>query len=132
MKNIDNCTREDFEKLKYREYGTDLEPFDSVIFLPTRRKHDSGYRIMEFIAVRKNKPICKLTGCSDVLHIEGIGGYGYNWLEKYGCCPDKIPPREWSIDCLYKSGLFRMFCHGYLIKASQPLSSLEIYSVEKR
>ena len=42
--------------------------------------HDSGFRTMDFVAYSKNEPICLLSGCSDVIHIDGIGGFGHNCL----------------------------------------------------
>lgn len=92
--------------------------------------HDSGYRCMDFVAVKDDKPICRLSGCSDVIHIEGIGGFGYDWLNKYGSCPKLVPHSGWSIDCLATSGLLRMFV-GDGIRVGRALSSFEIYSVKK-
>jgi hypothetical protein len=108
-KNIANMTRKDFEKVPYRtSFNQDVGDFDSLIILSTRKKHDSGYRCIDFIACVEDKPICRLSGCSDVLHINGIGGYGYKWIEKGIGIPSKVDVVPWSIDCLPKSGLFRI------------------------
>lgn len=88
--------------------------------------HDSGYRCIDFVAVKKNKPIYRLAGGSDVLHFDGIGGYGYKWLEKHGSIPKTILPSNWDMDCLRKSGLLRIFCRGKII-CGDALSSFEIY-----
>lgn len=88
--------------------------------------HDSGYRLLDFVAVKDQKPICRLSGCSDVIHIEGIGGLGFDWLHRYTGVPDLVPPTDWSIDCLKRSGLLRMFCRGG-IRVGSALSSFEIY-----
>lgn len=94
--------------------------------------HDSGYRCMDFVAVsEKGEPICRLSGCSDVVHIDGIGGFGDRWLEKYGTVPKRIPPSGWSIDCLAKSGLLRLFPSTRKIKCGMALSSFEIYAVHE-
>jgi hypothetical protein len=93
--------------------------------------HDSGYRCMDFVAVKDGKVICLLSGCSDVIHLEGIGGYGKNWLNKYGKCPLSIPPSDWSIDCLAKSGLLRIWSSSEKMTCGTGLSSFEIYTAEK-
>ena len=94
--------------------------------------HDSGYRCMDFVAINKDdEPICKLSGCSDVIHIEGIGGYGYKWLEKYDGVPKKIDPFGWNIDCLPKSGLLRLFNRETIV-CGAGLSSFEIYSKPRK
>ena len=94
--------------------------------------HGSGYRQMDFVAVRKGEPICLLAGGSDVIHFDGIGGYGYKWSQKYGGVPDLIAPRDWNIDCLCKSGLLQLFSHKYRFIVGTALSSFEIYCVERK
>lgn len=126
-KTIQECTRKDFQALPWRDsYDTEIE-CDSLVIMPTRRKHDSGYLCMDFIAARKCIPICRCSGCSDILHIEGIGGYG-KWR---GSIPDLVKPQTWAIDCLPKSGLLHIFCRETIL-ISDALSSLEIFSSGKR
>ena len=91
--------------------------------------HDSGFRCMDFVACKKNEPVCLLSGCSDVVHIEGIGGLGYNWFERFNAVPTQIEPAGWSMDCLPKSGLLRIFPnYTKSIICAEALSSFEIYS----
>ena len=127
---VEEMTRKELEALPHRKWNEDIGLIDSLIILPTRRKHDSGWRCMDFVAVRNHEPVCLLSGCSDVINIEGIGGLGNNWRQKYGGVPSVVPPREWSIDCLYKSGLLRLFTNGK-IKVGIALSTFEIYSVSE-
>lgn len=125
-------TIKDFESLPYREsFDKDIGEFDSLVILPTRKTHDSGYRCIDFVACIKDEPICRLSGCSDVLHINGIGGYGYKWTEKNIGVPFKIDIMPWSIDCLPKSGLLRMFCYGHNLIAGCALSSFDIFANKK-
>lgn len=130
--NVNDMTRKEFEALPFR--GKFDAPIfcDSIIILPGRSgdKHDSGYRCMDFVAVNGDEPICLLSGCSDVVHIEGIGGYGHNWFTTYKTVPDTVTPRAWSIDCLPKSGLLRIFCNNRKINVGAALSSFEITSVK--
>jgi len=128
-KKVCDMTRKEFDKLPESKWG-DIITCNSIVLLPTRRMHDSGYRCMDFVAVRNGIPICRLSGYSDVMHIEGFGGYGYKWVDKYGHCPDMIPTNAWNIDCLSKSGLLQIFVSGKDIICGQALSSFEIYSKE--
>ena len=123
--------RRDFEELRRRYWTEDIGEFDSLVILPLKMRHDSGYRCMDFVAVKDGEAMCRLAGGSDVLHIEGVGGYGYDWLSRYNTCPSLVPPVGWSIDCLPTSGLLRMFCHRK-IRVGDALSSFEIYSEEAK
>jgi len=101
----------------------------SLVLVPTGRTHDSGFGAMEFVALDADlQPICRMSGCSDVVQIDGIGGYG-EWNASGGL-PDAVPPHGWSIDCLRKSRLLRIFCNGP-IKCGPSLSSFEVYCQPK-
>lgn len=133
--NVETMTRKDFLALPMRKTvcAENDERFSEIVILPTRRKHDSGYRCMDFVAVRNGKAVCRLSGCSDVLHLNGIGGYGWKWLERYPGVPVAVPPVGWQIDCLPASGLLRIWQRDTLeLIATEPLSSFEIYAVGKR
>ena len=122
-------TLEEFEALPYREGGWDSEvECSGIVILPCKELHDSGYRCMDFVAVSKGEPICRLSGCSDVIHVDGIGGYGHDWLEEHGHCPSLVPPSSWSIDCLPKSGLLHMWPASHKMIAGHAFSSFEIFA----
>lgn len=124
----ENMSRKDFEKVKSRNRFDSQEIFfDYLVLLPTRRKHESGWRMIEVIGCTFEKAVCKVAEYSDVIHIEGIGGYG----EWNGRIPSKVKPRSWQMDCFLKSGLFRLWVSGCQIKAGLGLSSFEIYSIER-
>lgn len=127
QKNYNDWTKKEFEALPERKYGEDIGEFDSLVILPTKYIHDSGYSQMDYVAIKDNTPLCRLSGCSDVLHINGIGGLG-DWKVKNGI-PTEMKPIAWSIDCLKKSKLFRLFCYSKLT-AGQGFSSFEIYAVK--
>lgn len=128
MKDINQWTRKEFEALRSRDWCEDIGEFFSLVILPMRHKHDSGYRCMDFVAVDKDGiPMCRLSGCSDVIHIDGIGGYG-KWQPETGI-PSMVQPKSWSIDCLMTSGLLRIFTRG-MLTAGHALSSMEIYSTK--
>jgi len=126
---IGKMKRKEFDLLPQRDWDRNIGEFDSLVILPLRQKHDSGYRLLDFVACLKNHPICRLSGCSDVIHFNGIGGFGYNWLEKYGKCPESTKPTAWNIDCLPTSGLLRIFTNSGKLIAGTALSGFEIYSI---
>jgi len=158
--NIENMTRKDFEKLPHRKWDEAIVCDNLIIipanihwfhvfkynvqkYLSKHLKfiaepeiysipgvHDSGWRTMDFVACEGNKPLCLLSGCSDVIHIDGIGGFGKDWLQKYGECPRKVDVAAWSMDCLLTSGLLRMWCNKK-IYCDYALSSFSVYCVEK-
>ena len=125
--NVQDMTREDFEKIPRRKNSfAPVKPFNSLVIIPTDEEHDSGYMCMDFVAVdQNNQPIERLSGCSDVLNINGIGGYG-NWRATE-CIPIMIPPIGWSIDCLKGSGYLRLFC-GQILTCGNSLSNFEVYA----
>ena len=89
---------------------------------------------MDFVATVDSIAICRLSGCSDVIHIEGIGALGRNYsLSELMTEHHPLPrAKAWSIDCLPTSGLFRLFCMGYRLTCGEAVSSFEIYSTERR
>jgi hypothetical protein len=128
--NINKMKRSEFEALPHRKWNQEVV-CNSLIILPLRRMHDSGYRCMDFVAIVGENPVCLLSGCSDVIHLDGVGGYGYKWMEKYNAVPNSILPSGWSVDCLAKSGLFRIWPSSGKILCASSLSSFEIYALDK-
>ena len=135
MNDVNVMTKKEIMSVRYREASEDIGRFGSLVIIPMVGKnnlHDSGYRAMDFVAVKDNKPLRRLSGISDVIHIDGIGGLGHNWMEKHKGRIDNITtrPKSWSIDCLAKSGLLRIFVGGYdLIADMGTFSSFEIFAV---
>lgn len=120
-KHFTQWTRKEFEALPFRgDFNTPVE-CDSLVIMPTRRLHDSGYRCMDFVAVdSEGKPLCRNSGCSDVLNIDGIGGLsGFSGH-----------PNAWNIDCLPKSGLLRLWIYRKKIIVGSALSNMEIVGKE--
>ena len=120
-----DMTKEDFEKVLERGgWSRDIGEFSSLVIIPLDYAHDSGFMCMDFVAVsEEGEPICRLSGCSDVLNLDGIGGYG-NW--RVGKLPSYIEPKGWGIDCL-PCGYLRLFSHSTLT-AGPAVSNFEIYA----
>ena len=124
-------TREQFETLPESAWDEEIE-CDSIIILPSTDEaelHDSGYRRMNYVLEVDHQPVSRKGG-GDVFHLDGIGGYGRDWLKLYGTVPALIPPSAWSIDCLAKSGLLRLFTSGRIV-CGLDLSSMEIYALPR-
>ena len=123
--NIFDMTKEDFDKVPERGgFSKDIGKFSALVIIPQDYAHDSGWMCMDFVAVNENEePICRLSGNSDVLHVDGIGGYG-NW--RGGELPSRINPKGWRIDCL-PCGYLRLFSDCTLT-AGPARSDFEIYA----
>lgn len=100
--------------------------FDSLIIIPERYKHDSGYLCMSVVGCKGDKAVCVMGGGSDVIHFDGIGGYGNWWKGAGSKIPEKIPPKSWTIDCI-PCGYLRIFAYNKITIGSM-LSSFEIYA----
>lgn len=133
-KHFTEWTRKEFEALPRADWKNDVGEVDSLIILPTRRKHDSGFRCMEFVTIQKSKPTYIVSGCSDVIHLAGIGGHNvgeHNFDKKIleRISTNTCPRVSWSIDCLPVSGLLRLFCDKHLY-IGLSLSSFEVFFKE--
>ena len=100
--------------------------FDSLIIIPNNKIHDSGYRCMSYCAVKNGEPLCIFGGSSDVIHLDGIGGYG-KWEHNI---PTKFDRKPWNMDCL-PCGYLHLWCNGYRLIASGCLSDFEVYTEKK-
>ncbi|MBO7385656.1 MAG: hypothetical protein J6U63_04890 [Clostridia bacterium] len=129
--NVFQMKRKDFENVPFRtSWDSSVTGFNSMVIVPTKHKHDSGYMCMDFVAVDdNNEPICRLSGCSDVIHINGIGGLG-DWHVNGGV-PKLMQPIPWSIDCL-PCGLLRIFSKHNSLKAGHALSDFELYYIDTK
>lgn len=88
------------------EFGRDAS-FNAIVIVPTGELHDSGYGCMKFILLNNGEIVGVVGGWSDVVHINGIGGYGLNYKE--ALLTDMVKRVGWSIDCLPTSGCLRLF-----------------------
>lgn len=105
MKDLTDYTLEEFQNME--NFG-ESSFFDSVIIVPTKDLHDSGYRCMKFILVRRGELVGCVSGWSDVVHPNGIGNYGKH-LQPY---LDVVPYMGLSMDCLPGSNCIRLMMGG--------------------
>lgn len=102
-----NSTREEFENLGYFK---PTDEFNGVVIIPTNELHDSGFRCMKFALTNDKEVVGCVGGDSDVIRLNGIGGYGkYNSDFSEILRTDMTKRIDWSIDCL-PNGLIRLFC----------------------
>ena len=127
-KKITEYTLSEFRSME--NFGQDAE-FTSLVIVPMDELHDSGFRAMKFILCRDMEIVGVVGGWSDVVHIDGIGGYGLNWNESLKTGMKKVV--GWSIDCLPTSGCLRLFCgRGTQCKLPPFVGSdLEVFVEEK-
>lgn len=110
---IFDMTKEDFAQIQMVSIlSIESAPiFKSIVIIPTNEVHESGYMCMEFVAVDEyGEPMFKMGGYSDVLHLDGIGGYG-DWHGRGTRLPDLVKPKGWFFDCL-PCGYIRLMCKG--------------------
>lgn len=103
-KPLTEYTKKEF--LEMKNFGPE-GLFTSIVIVPTNDKHDSGYRCMKFILIGNDGIVGVVSGWSDVVHINGIGGYGKDYKSSlYSGMTKRV---GWSIDCLTKSRCLRLF-----------------------
>jgi len=130
---VNDMTRKELEAVPIRENWHEEVRCDSVVILPGRARdlHDSGYRRMDFVAVSNGEPVCRLSACSDVVHIGGLGGYGYRWYDRADALPKRVSPVAWKVECLPESGLLQLWARGGVICGSA-VSSFELWADDER
>lgn len=126
--NIFDMKKSDFDNIPMVELDEEVK-FTDIIIIPTDDFHESGYKCMKFCAVNNGKPIAMLGGSSDVIHLDGIGGYG-KWDWRNNDIPKTTDIKAWNIDCL-PCGYLHMWCAGYNLIADTGLSDFELFT-EKR
>ena len=124
LKSLMKMKKKDFKKLNIEKLSISetVTNIYGVVIIPTKKLHDSGYACMEFILCDKDyKPIFRTFGGSDVIKIDGIGGYG-KWNPKEGV-PKAKTPIGWSIDCL-PCGYLMLWCNEPMLCSG--ISTFEI------
>lgn len=126
-----NSSRLEYEKLDYFE---PIEDFNGIVIVPTHELHDSGYGCMKFVLLNQAKIVGCVGGGSDMIHINGIGGYGniFNHEEyEIAVSTGKVKVVDWSIDCL-PNGLIRLFSNRKLDIELPIFSDFIIYTKEDK
>ena len=119
MKDLNEITLKEFQDMEC--FGQN-ETFNDVIIVPTDDIHDSGYRCMKFILVRRREIVGCVGGGCDVVHPNGIGNMGLPLnLDMYR--QGFIPALNMSIDCLKESGCVRLMFGDNALKCEEFICS---------
>lgn len=121
--NIYEMTRKEIMELDYIAPATE---FSGCVIVPTDETHDSGYQCMKFVLIDYDGEVVGcIGGGSDVIHLNGIGGYGKGKIYSTA-----TRPVDWKIDCL-KTGFLRLFSGKSLSTDGYVFSDFCIYANEK-
>lgn len=123
-----NSTREEFENL---DYFAPTGEFNGIVIIPTNEMHESGYMCMKFALMDHLEVVGCVGGGSDVIHLNGIGGYGKYENFKEVLKTGLTKRVDWSIDCL-PNGLIRLFCSKKLELDEIICSDFNLYVKSER
>jgi hypothetical protein len=100
--------RDDLLKLPARAWG-EITVYDHLFIVPTRKKHDSGYSLIAIVGVMQDDK--GVQRAEIAAHCDDI-----NWSFPIKHPYDRIREGEHHCvlrtDCLYPSGIFRMWASG--------------------
>lgn len=144
--NILKMTKQDFANVPYLNLHNEwdkLAPngrleFNSFVIIPVENEdgtlilHESEFGCMEFCLVNENnEPIGKVGGSSDIIALDGIGGYGADWMERFGGIPQFISVHGWTIDLL-PCGYLNVWTRQTLfIRSPYICSAMEVFSEDE-
>ena len=102
MKDVKEMTKKELMEL---ENFIPKKNFTGIVIVPMNYKHDSGFQCMKYVLLNHWDIVGVVGGGSDVMHINGIGGFGKN--------PDytnrRVKAHDLRIDCLPRSKCLRLF-----------------------
>jgi len=120
QKHISNMTRKEFLEVPPRCNWASPEYCTSVVVVPTRRMHDSGFRCMIVVACMDGYPVARVTECSDVINLKS-----YDYCNSGRMIDVTKIPYAWNVECLRKSGLLN-FWTNMKLEVECAVSSLGI------
>lgn len=101
--------RKELDSLPRREWDKE-SVYGSVMLLPSRKKHDSGWMVINIIGCRDGKPVEIATECCDDI----------NWI--YRASQDY----RLRTDMAYPSGIAHMWGNDIQFRVKHSLSSTDI------
>lgn len=123
---------EELREVPYIEPNANLK-IGGIVIVPLEEVHDSGYACLKFVLLKAGGEIIgAVGGCSDVIHINGIGGYGDYQTCEESIKTGKIDVAAWSLDCLPISGCLRLFIASGSMRIPEFIcSDFDVYAVKK-
>jgi hypothetical protein len=125
MANIKSMTLDELLAVPYSKRLDEINTFTGFVIVPTGELHDSGFGCMKFVLTRHSEIVGAVGGGCDVVHLNGIGGYGLDWQKSLE--DGMVPKIDWSIDLLPKSGCLRVFSSHKLKLGDFIGSDFEVY-----
>jgi hypothetical protein len=104
----------DLKNLPYRKWN-EIKEYNSLLIIPSGKKHDSGYALIYVIGCKNDDPVEIAAACDDI-----------NWK-----IPDHIDPWEFRNDMYYPSGIIHFWSSKYNFVVGVSLSSLDITLKER-
>lgn len=121
------------QDLKDVENFLPQKPYNGFVIIPTGELHDSGYPCMKFALCYGIELVGMLGGGSDVVNLNGIGGFGaYPEPFQEAVRTRKIDVVSWSMDILPKSGCVRVFCDHLLETDHIVTSNFQIFARKEK
>jgi len=108
---IEEYTKRELLKLKERDWQQ-KSIYDSIVIVPTRTKHDSGFTLMAIIGIRNGKPIEIAAHCDDV-----------NWYIPSGVYPGEMILRT---DCYYPHNIIHFWSNKCIFEVGASASSTDV------
>lgn len=99
--------REELMSIPKRKWDEEIHGVDAVYIIPSRRKHDSGYACMDFVASfngYKGKPMVRFGG---------------------GCDDVRLKGNHFRIDCEYPSRIIHIWNDRTSFSVSCDISSID-------
>lgn len=107
MNDIKYMTLDELLAVPYSKTRREIGAFNGFIIVPTGELHDSGFGCMKFVLTKHSDIVGAVGGWCDVVHLNGIGGYGLDWQRSLK--ERRVLVVDWSMDLLPKSGCLRVF-----------------------
>lgn len=104
----------DLRKLPKRDWDKPFE-YDSILIVPSGKKHKSGYALIYIVGVMVHTPIEIAAECDDIC-----------WI-----IPNDIRPQQVRTEMMYPSGIVHFWSDYYRYKVGNSLSSTNVYLVKK-
>lgn len=116
--------------LKRLNWHDESQTFNSLLIVPRGDLHDSGWMCMVFIALLNNELVGYFDCGSDVISLDGCGGYGL-YSEWENGIPYMVAPKGWRMD-MTPGGILRLFTMNanYNLKA-EGLSDFNVYAIKR-
>ncbi len=99
-----NVKRNELLALPHREWNTSSD-YDSLLLVPTKEKHESGFTLIAIVGVVKGKPVEIAATCDDI-------GWSFPTSHPYDYMTPGLHRMVMRTDCLWPSGIMHVWASG--------------------